>query len=134
MPVVVMDACALIAYLRNEAGADVIKALLLDPNTTCLVHALNLCEVYYDFLRAYDEATAQSAVADLQAVGLVVKEDMDLAFWQEAGKHKAGYKLSLADCFAIALANRAGTELVTSDHREFDPIAAADVCKVRFFR
>jgi predicted nucleic acid-binding protein len=110
------------------------EAFFLDPDLPCLVHAINLCEVYYDFLRTSDEATAYAAVTDLQSIGLVVREDMDAGFWQEAGRYKAGYRLSLADCFAIALANRVGAELVTSDHREFDPIATAGLCRIHFFR
>jgi len=132
--VVVMDACAMIAYLRGEVGADVVEALLLDSGNTCLVHAINLCEIFYDFLKNSDEATAQSAITDLVSVGLIVKEDMEPDFWQEAGRYKAGYKLALADCFAMALANRTGAELITSDHKEFDPIAAAGICRIRFFR
>lgn len=51
-----------------------------------------------------------------------------------AGRLKAHGRLSLADCFAIALARRTNAEVVTSDHREFDPVAAAGLCTVRFFR
>ena len=59
---------------------------------------------------------------------------MDRMFWQEVGRYKATNKASLADCTAIALANRVGGELVTSDHHEFDAIAANGVCRVRFIR
>ena len=51
----VFDACSLIAYLRDEEGADAVEALLLDRYNICLMHAVNLCEVYYDFLRVSDE-------------------------------------------------------------------------------
>jgi predicted nucleic acid-binding protein len=130
----VFDACALIAYLRNEVGADVVEELLVDTGNQCLVHAVNLCEFYCDFLRAADETASDAAIADLDAIGLIIREDMDPAFWQAAGKLKARGGLSLADCFAIALTMRVGGELVTSDHREFDPIASSGVCPVHFFR
>ena len=56
----------------------------------------------------------------------MIREDMDIAFWRQAGRYKAIiHRVSLADCFAITLANRIGGELVTSDHREMDPIAAS---------
>ena len=48
----ILDACAMIAYLRGEAGADVVSAILIDSTHEPLAHALNLCEVYYDFYRA----------------------------------------------------------------------------------
>jgi len=131
----VLDACAMIAYLRDEPGADVVEALLLDKNNSCVAHAVNLCEVFYDFTRAADENAALTAIADLESMGLVVREDMDRHFWQEAGKYKATIKkVSLADCFAIALTNRIQADLYTSDHHEFDPIAASDICSVKFIR
>ena len=40
------DACALIAYLRKEPGAEVVPAVLTDASNTCLIHAVNLCEVF----------------------------------------------------------------------------------------
>jgi PIN domain nuclease of toxin-antitoxin system len=53
----VLDACAIIALLRNEAGAEITDRLLLEQ--TCMAHAVNLCEVYYDFLKAENENVAQ---------------------------------------------------------------------------
>lgn len=133
--IVVLDACAMIAYLRGEPGADVIEALLLDKNSSCLAHAINLCEVFYDFVSAADENAAYAAIADLESLGLVVRDDMDAQFWLEAGKFKATIKrISLADCFAMALTNRIQAELYTSDHHEFDPIAASGICSVKFIR
>ena len=76
----VLDACAIIAYLRDEEGADVVESVLLG-NNACVAHAVNVCEVYYDCLRRGGNA-----------------------------------------------------ELVTSDHREFDPIAAQGICPIRFIR
>lgn len=132
--IIVLDASAMIALLRNESGAAVVDALLTSDTDRCIAHALNLCEVYYDFFRSADESTAKSAVADLENLGLAVREDMDRAFWQEVGRYKATNKVSLADCVAIALANRVGGEVATSDHHEFDALAAAGLCRVRFIR
>lgn len=132
--IAILDACALIAYLRDEEGAPVIEQLLLDEGTRCYVHAINACEVYNDFLRVADTETAQTAVTDLVEVGLIISKDLDSALWQAAGGYKATQRLSLADCFALALTNRLGGELVTSDHKEFDPIQASGLCPIYFFR
>lgn len=130
-----LDACAMIAYLRDEPGADAVESILNDKTHKCYAHAINLCEVYYDFLRAEDEETAKDAIADLISLGVEIRQDLDTAFWQEAGKYKAEIKkISLADCFAMALANRLQAELVTSDHAEFDPIAESGACAVKFIR
>ena len=130
----VLDACAVIAFLRGEDGSDIIEEVLLNPENVCMIHAINLCEVYYDFLRVADEAAAQSAVNDIDSIGVMTREDMGMALWQAAGSVKARGKVSLADCFAIALANKEVAEVITSDHKEFDPIAAAGICNVKFFR
>ena len=64
-----MDATALLAYLLGEPGAPVVTALLRDPANVCLVHGLNLCEVYYDFLRASNQDAAEAAISDLIGLG-----------------------------------------------------------------
>ncbi|MDQ6603088.1 MAG: PIN domain-containing protein [Chloroflexota bacterium] len=124
----------MIAFLRNETGAAIVEAVLTSDTDTCIVHAINLCEVYDDFIRSSDEATARSAITDLENLGVIVREDMDRIFWEEIGRYKATNRASLADCAAIALTNRVGGELVTSDHHELDAIAAGGICRIRFIR
>ncbi|PYX28113.1 MAG: hypothetical protein DMG77_16805 [Acidobacteria bacterium] len=45
----------MIAYLRAEEGGALVRDILLDPAHDCLAHAINLCEVYYDFFRSAGE-------------------------------------------------------------------------------
>lgn len=60
---------------------------------------------------------------------------MDTAVWQLAGNLKATQgRVSLADCFGIALARRTGGEFLTSDHHELDRLANAGLCPIRFIR
>jgi PIN domain nuclease of toxin-antitoxin system len=131
----VVDACALLALLHREPGAEQVDALLADQAVVCLVHAINLCEVYYDLLRSEGRIQAAQAVDVLLAAGLQLREDMDVKFWQQVGelKVKPG-RLALADCFALALANRTGATLVTSAHHEFDRIVTLDLCPIFFIR
>jgi predicted nucleic acid-binding protein len=131
----VLDGSAMIAYLRREPGWDVVANLLVAGGNTLFAHAVNLCEVYYDAVRTHSEARARTLISDLLAFQIIPREDMDPAFWQDAGRHKASYRrISLADCFCLALARRVAGELVTSDHREFDPIAPLGLCRVSFIR
>jgi predicted nucleic acid-binding protein len=131
----ILDACAIIAYLRGEPGADVVSAILNDPTSECLVHAVNLCEAYYDLYRADGRDLARKAADDLLARGVQLREDLSIQFWQEAGALKATQRrISLADCFAIVLAKKAGGSVVTSDHREFDAVAKGGICQVTFIR
>lgn len=130
----VLDACAMLAYLKGEPGAQVVAALLTDPAHVCYAHAINLCEVYYDFIRRSDEPTARQAIADLLADGVIERRDISGPFWRSVGQIKARGRISLADCCCIALAQRLAGTVVTSDHHEFDPIAQQGVCTVHFIR
>ncbi len=140
MPVQLMDACAMIAFLRNEPGADVAFDILTTPANDCYAHAIHLCEVYRWFLTHADAATAQSALVDLERANIVTRYDIDDAFWRDAAEHNhsiraAGHSISFADCFGIALTRRlvAGT-WVTTDHHEFDYVQQQGICAVRFIR
>jgi PIN domain nuclease of toxin-antitoxin system len=130
----VLDACAMIAYLRNEPGAAVVDGLLQSPDNRCFAHSINLCEVYYDFIRASDEPTAREAIADLFHDGVVERKDLSRDFWFGVGQLKSRHRLSLADCHCVLLARRVDGEVVTSDHHEFDPLDQLGLCKVRFIR
>ncbi len=104
----------MLAYLRGEPGAERVAASLSDPSVTCYAHAINLAEVYYDFLRRAD--------------------DMGRLFWQRVAHLKAHGRLSLADCCCLALAQTLGGTVVTSDHREFDPFVPLGLCPILFIR
>jgi predicted nucleic acid-binding protein len=131
----VLDASAMIAYLRGEPGSDAVSAILIDPAHECMAHALNLCEVYYDFYRANGETAARDAINDLFALGIRLRNDLSTEFWRAAGALKATHRrISLADCFAVTLAGTVGGIVLTSDHHEFDSIATLGVCEIAFIR
>jgi PIN domain nuclease of toxin-antitoxin system len=129
----VIDASALIAFLRDEPGAEV-ESLLSGPEK-CHAHALNLCEVYYDFFRASNQDAAEAATSDLLGLGIEERTDMDAEFWRDAGGIKAGHRrVSLADRCALALARRLTARLVTADRHEFGPMISTDICRIGFIR
>lgn len=129
-----LDACAMIAYLRDEEGGVLVEEYLASDEDS-VTHVVNLCEVYYDFVRSHSEERARSAVDDLENEGVLVREDTDREFWQDVGRLKATpIRISLADCFAIALSNRVDGRLLTSDHHELDTVAEQGICEVEFIR
>jgi PIN domain nuclease of toxin-antitoxin system len=130
----VLDASALVAYVTREPGAVVVEALLDDPDTVCYVHAINLCEVYYQSIRTSDEPPAWVVVESILAAGVIVREDMDESLWKIIGQNKARGKISLADCFCLSLAIHIGGRVVTSDHGEFDPLVPLGLCPILFIR
>ena len=134
MAVVVLDSSAVIAYLRGEPGKERVAAALLGENVSCQMHAVNLCEVFYDTLRAQGTAIADNVLADVALVGVQTATEMDDDFLKAAGRLKVKHKISLADCFALALKQRGNAELLTADHHEFDPIVAAGEGGIVFIR
>jgi PIN domain nuclease of toxin-antitoxin system len=135
----VLDACAMIAFLRGEPGAAVVGAALADGASTCFSHWVNLCELYYVFTRDEDEARAEAALQALLDAGVAPRLDLGRPFCCEVARLRARVRaerlrISLADCFCMALARRLGGEILTSDHAEFDPLLPLGLCAVRFIR
>ncbi len=95
----------------------------------------SLCEVYYDALRVGGESAGDEAVDKTDRLGIEIGEDMDEAFWKLIGRLKVNPgRISLADCFALALAIRTGGTLVTADHHEFDRLVPLNLCPILFIR
>jgi uncharacterized protein with PIN domain len=131
----VFDACGVIALLQGELGAEVAASLLEATENRCLVHALNLCEVYYDLLRRGRDQDATALPESLEGSGFEIDASLDRDLWQAAGRLKARLaRVSLADCFALALTQRLQGTLVTTDHHELDRVADAGTCPILFLR
>lgn len=132
----VLDACALLSLIKNEDGASMVRQALEAEENICYVHAVNLCEVYYDCLRCYGNDPTEGLLANLVAAGLSIRNDMDIEFWKAAGNLKARGRISLADCFAVALTVREDAVLLTSDRHEFEPLMVTPgfQAKVQFIR
>lgn len=131
---IILDACSVIAYERNEEGADVVERYLIEDDI-CWIHSINLCEVYYDFLRAGGQAAAEQVLADLEGFDVQIYELADETLWKVAATYKATLRrISLADCFALALTKHLNGKLLTSDHGEFDPVVEQNLCPIQFIR
>jgi len=72
----VLDACAMIAFLRAETDSEVVRQILRDPADHCYAHVVNLCEVYYDFARSIDSSTGRAALRDLSLAGVRARRDI----------------------------------------------------------
>jgi predicted nucleic acid-binding protein len=124
----------MIAYLKDEPGADVVEAVLQDGTSFCYAHSVNLCEVYYLVVRESGEPGARQVIDALLADGLIERPDMGRTFWERVGSHKARGKIALADCFCLALAQKVSGQVVTSDHAEFEPLVPLGICPIVFIR
>lgn len=132
---IVLDACAVIAFFRDEAGADVVEQYLLSPEHFCLIHAVNLCEVYYDFLKSGGVQEADQMTQELIDADIDIRRDLDDVFWRSIANYKATIRrISLADCFALTLSKKLSGTLITSDRKEFEPVAMLNICPIIFIR
>ncbi len=84
---VILDACAVIAFFREEEGASVVEGYLTGNQYNCMIHSVNLCEVYYDFYRGDGEATAIAVLNHLQQAEVAFRPDLTMDFWQQVGKY-----------------------------------------------
>ena len=133
--ILILDACAIIALLRNEVGGDLVAEYLKNDNYSCCIHVVNLCEVYYDVMRRDGQEKANDMINNLQEIGVIFQNDIDAEFWQLAAQYKATIRrISLADCFALALSKRLNGTLITSDRKEFEPIIPLGICPIIFIR
>jgi predicted nucleic acid-binding protein len=127
----IIDACAAIALIRNEPGADMVRDILrASQESEVLMHAINFCEVYYDTLRTTGPAAAQDVLNAFESGLVCISEEIDMELCAQAGTYKAMGRISLADAFALALATRHSAVLVTSDRHEFGPFLEKSGCPV----
>ena len=121
----VLDACALIALLRDEQGADIVADALnsaSEGKAEVIIHKANLLEVYYDIYRSLGKEKADLILSGIKKLPIKLNAEITDDIFAEAGRLKAIYKISFADSFALAQTLVSGWELLTSDHHEFELI------------
>jgi len=120
----VLDACALIALVKNEEGANIVADIYRSANNGSVglyINRINLLEVYYGFYRDKGKEYALDIMKQVEASSVLISEfDRDILL--EAGRLKATYKFSLADSIVIAQTILLNGFILTSDHHEFDAI------------
>jgi predicted nucleic acid-binding protein len=132
-PTHIVDACALIAYFKEEEGHERLAELLADEENVLAIHATNLCEVYYGYLRC-DGADRADEAWERAVEILGVIETLDLQFMKRVGRWKVNYTLGLADAFAAATAEASACPLITTDHTDFASIEAAGALEIAWLR
>ena len=108
---VVLDASALLTYLKDEPGGDVVEAVLAE----CAMSSVNWAEVIQKSIAA--GVVVEGMLDDLQALGLVVEtftpEDAEIAgqLWEQTRQ----YGLSLGDRACLSLGLRLNVPVLTCD-------------------
>ncbi|MGZ5325929.1 MAG: PIN domain-containing protein [Solirubrobacterales bacterium] len=106
-----LDAWAVIALLNDEPGAGVVEATVDGERT--VASWINLGEAIYNLGREEHLEEAISSVVVLAAS--LETEDADESLVIAAARLKATERLSYADAFAVATAERHSARLLTGD-------------------
>jgi PIN domain nuclease of toxin-antitoxin system len=121
----VLDACALIVFFNDEYGAEKVSQLFEKADMgqiDLIISVVNLCEVFYDRLKAKDAEAALDLLEDMKWVPISICREIGDDLVAEASRFKVEWKVSLADAFALGLARLMEGRLVSTDHHEFDVI------------
>ena len=117
MPGKVLDSFALIAYFRDEPGAEVVENLLVTAgkkDSPLHMTDVSYAEVKYSIVKKDGAQAWEGAAKILQGLPIDF-HSTNRARADTAADLKARFKLSLADAFAAALAKERNAELVTGD-------------------
>ena len=113
----VLDSYAILAFLFKEQGHKKVLALFemaIDADKKLLITAPNWAEVRYMIERKVGIGVWKEVRSKLLGLPIkVVDAHQELA--ELAGEIKATHKMSLADCFAAALAKQEKAEIYTGD-------------------
>ncbi|GHV41169.1 hypothetical protein FACS1894187_22720 [Synergistales bacterium] len=133
----VLDACALIAYLADENGADLVESILMEAsngNAGIRMNKLNLLEVYYGYCRAYAKEAARAMLEVVRSLPITIISEMTDSVFEEAGRLKSSYKISLADAVALAETSVCDGAILTADHHELDVVEQNEKIIFRWIR
>ncbi len=123
--VIVMDACALLALINNEDGANKVEIILreaLKGNVYIYMNKINILEIYYGIYREEGQVKADEVYTRTLKQPIDIVETLNDDVFKEAGRLKAKYKLSLADSIVLGEAIVRNAVVLTCDHHEFDII------------
>ena len=113
----VLDSFAVLAFLFKEAGHEKVVAVLdaaLDADEFVYMTAPNWAEVRYIVERKKGPEEWKNSRTSLLALPIEIRA-ADQALAELAGEIKASKRMSLADCFAAALAKDLHADLYTGD-------------------
>jgi predicted nucleic acid-binding protein len=132
-----LDACAVIAFLNREAGAETVADLIQkaeDEEIALYMTGIQALEVYYDRIRVKGRDYADTFLQALYASSIKIIDHVSRANIRIAGHFKTRYSLSLADAIACAAACSLSAVLVTGDRHELEPVEKNEGISFLWFR
>jgi predicted nucleic acid-binding protein len=132
----VLDACALVAYIKEEDGAATVQNLIdqaVDEETMLCMSIMNLIEVCYGFAGDLGKEQAAKILNQIYDLPLQIIDTISNRVFNEAVRLKSSYAVSLADTIGLATTFDLSAAFVTSDG-EIKPVDEAEPVTVFWFR
>jgi predicted nucleic acid-binding protein len=133
----VLDACAVIAFLDRESGADIVASLIQKAEAGEIyiyMTSIQVLEVYYDRIRIKGLEYADEFLQALYASSIKIVHQISHPDIRMAGQLKTSYRLSLADSIVCAFASSMSAVLITADHKELEPVEKREDIRFLWFR
>ena len=129
-PSLVLDAGVLTLHFAGDRRVKGYFEEIGEEQANGFVSEVNLAEYYYKTCRKLGRETADARFHMLRASKLVISSDEQLTRSAALEKCRQQLDLSLADCFALALAKRESAILLTTDMQ----LKNAKGIQVKFFQ
>ena len=112
---VVLDSFALLGYLEQEKGSQKVKDLFSSDKVIILMNDINIGETFYILAKKRSLEKAEYFLTVILPSLPITNIGNTLQDVIHAGKIKALYPVSFADCFAVITAIKEKATIVTGD-------------------
>ena len=129
----VLDACALLALIRGEHGADIVKNTI-GSDAKIYLHSVTTLEIYYNLAKELGIDSANVFFDWLRQTKIIIIYEITEDTIKDAGYFKCKYKISLGDSFVLAIAKSYDAKVLSSDHHEFDVVEKSENINFAWFR
>lgn len=132
----ILDASALLAFIKKEKGYEKIEKLFIDAEksgSSLFISQINYIEFIYKIRQNYNTKQFNNIVADLQSplLGIMNYFDAEIGFY--VAYLKATYHMSLADAIGLASSKIMKGRFWTAD-RALAEIAKKERIELQLFR
>jgi PIN domain nuclease of toxin-antitoxin system len=121
----VLDACAVLALIKEEQGVEVVKKTI-ESNAVILLHSVTFLEIYYNIIKELGLDCATLYFEQMLQTKIEIIYQITESTIKNAGYYKSQYKISLGDSFVLATAKEHNATIMSSDHHEFDIIEKSE--------
>lgn len=115
----VLDACAVLRYIDDEAGADTVDTCLQEViygKAQCIISAIQWSEIFHVILKRHGQSGCELAMIEVRALKLRVIPATSIRA-ERSAMIRYLRQIHFADAFAVELASASADHvLVTSDY------------------